>query len=823
MASRFEKFSEKARRVLSLAQEEAQRFNHTYIGTEHVLLGLVRESDGVAAKVLTNLGVELPKVRSAVEFIIGRGERAATGEIGLTPRAKKVIELAVDEARRLNHNYIGTEHLLIGLMREGEGVPAGVLESLGVTLDKIRAETSRILSQNVQQSPSGSGGRSTSKTPTLDQLGTDLTSLARTGKLDPTVGREQEIQRVTQILSRRTKNNPVLVGEPGVGKTAIVEALAHRISSNDVPSTLQGKRLVTLDMGALVAGTKYRGEFEERLKKVVEEIRSSGNCVLFIDEVHTMVGAGAAEGAVDAANILKPSLARGELQTIGATTLDDYRKYVERDPALERRFQPVRVEEPTVEETVDILRGVKGRYEEHHQLEITDDALQHAATLASRYISDRFLPDKAIDLIDEAASRVRINFTTAPLSVQEVTKMLESVRREKDEAIAGRQYEYAAELRDREASIADKLKEIEQDWKNEQDDESPVVTEEDIAEVVSMWTSIPVTRLAATETERLINMEEVLHEKVIGQDEPISLVSKAVRRARAGLKNPRRPTGIFMFLGPTGVGKTLLVRKLAEFLFGSEDSLVRVDMSEFMERHSVARLVGAPPGYIGYDDGGQLTELVRRKSYCVILLDEIEKAHHEVFNILLQIFDDGHLTDAKGRKVDFRNTIIAMTSNIGSDLIRQDRSIGFAARSEMGQSEDQAYERMKTSVLDEVKRFFRPEFLNRIDGSVVFHSLNRDHMHQIIPIELKDVTSNLIEKGIDLVVTDAAKEWLIEKGYDPLYGARPLRRVIQDNVEDKLSDAILAGDLGPADTAIVDLDDGNLIVKAESPFSVAAT
>ena len=823
MASRFEKFSEKARRVLSLAQEEAQRFNHTYIGTEHVLLGLVRETDGVAAKVLTNLGVELPKVRSAVEFIIGRGERASTGEIGLTPRAKKVIEIAVDEARRLNHNYIGTEHLLIGLMREGEGVPAGVLESLGVTLDKIRAETSRILSQNVQQSPSGSGGRSTSKTPTLDQLGTDLTSLARTGKLDPTVGREQEIQRVTQILSRRTKNNPVLVGEPGVGKTAIVEALAHRISSNDVPSTLQGKRLVTLDMGALVAGTKYRGEFEERLKKVVEEIRSSGNCVLFIDEVHTMVGAGAAEGAVDAANILKPSLARGELQTIGATTLDDYRKYVERDPALERRFQPVRVEEPTVEETVDILRGVKGRYEEHHQLEITDDALQHAATLASRYISDRFLPDKAIDLIDEAASRVRINFTTAPLSVQEVTKMLESVRREKDEAIAGRQYEYAAELRDREASIADKLKEIEQDWKDERADENPVVTEEDIAEVVSMWTSIPVTRLAATETERLINMEEVLHEKVIGQDEPITLVSKAVRRARAGLKNPRRPTGIFMFLGPTGVGKTLLVRKLAEFLFGSEDSLVRIDMSEFMERHSVARLVGAPPGYIGYDDGGQLTELVRRKSYCVILLDEIEKAHHEVFNILLQIFDDGHLTDAKGRKVDFRNTIIAMTSNIGSDLIRQDRSIGFAARSEMGQSEDQAYERMKTSVLDEVKRFFRPEFLNRIDGSVVFHSLNRDHMHQIIPIELKDVTSNLIEKGIDLVVTDAAKEWLIEKGYDPLYGARPLRRVIQDNVEDKLSDAILAGDLGPADTAIVDLDDGNLVVKAESPFSVAAT
>ena len=824
MASRFEKFSEKARRVLSLAQEEAQRFNHTYIGTEHILLGLVRETDGVAAKVLNNLGVELSKVRSAVEFIIGRGERTPSGEIGLTPRAKKVIELAVDEARRLNHNYIGTEHLLIGLMREGEGVPAGVLESLGVTLDKIRAETSRVLSQNVQQSQSSGSGRATSRTPTLDQLGIDLTQAARSGKLDETVGREQEIQRVTQILSRRTKNNPVLVGEPGVGKTAIVEALAQRIASSDVPDTLMGRRLVTLDMGALVAGTKYRGEFEERLKKVVEEIRNAGNCILFIDEVHTMVGAGAAEGAVDAANILKPSLARGELQTIGATTLDDYRKYVERDPALERRFQPVRVEEPTTEETVDILRGVKKHYEEHHQLKITDEALQQAAVLASRYISDRFLPDKAIDLIDEASSRVRINFSTAPLSVLEVTKMLESVRKEKDEAISGRQYEYAAELRDREASIADKLKELEQSWKDEQADDSPVVTEEDIAEVVSMWTSIPVTRLAATETERLINMEEVLHEKVIGQEEPITMISKAVRRGRAGLKNPRRPTGIFMFLGPTGVGKTLLVRKLAEFLFGSEDSLIRIDMSEFMERHSVARLVGAPPGYIGYDDGGQLTEAVRRKSYCVILLDEIEKAHPEVFNILLQIFDDGHLTDSKGRKVDFRNTIVAMTSNIGSDLIRQDRSIGFAARSGQGQTEDESYNRMKNNVLDEVKRFFRPEFLNRIDGTVVFHSLNQEQMHQIIPLELKDVMSNLIEKGIDLVVTDAAKNWLVEKGYDPLFGARPLRRVIQDHVEDKLSDAILGGELGPADTAIVDVDDEDgLMVRAESPFSVASS
>ncbi|MDP6512694.1 MAG: ATP-dependent Clp protease ATP-binding subunit, partial [SAR202 cluster bacterium] len=798
-------------------------FNHNYIGTEHILLGLVRETDGVAAKVLTSLGVELTKVRSAVEFIIGRGERATPGEIGLTPRAKKVIELAVDEARRLSHNYIGTEHLLIGLLREGEGVPAGVLESLGVNLDKVRGETSRILSQSASQSQGSGSGRTSTRTPTLDQLGIDLTSAARAGKLDPTVGREQEIQRVTQILSRRTKNNPVLVGEPGVGKTAIVEALAQRIASNDVPGTLQGKRLVTLDMGALVAGTKYRGEFEERLKKVIEEIRGSGNCVLFIDEIHTMVGAGAAEGAVDAANILKPSLARGELQTIGATTLDDYRKYVERDPALERRFQPVRVEEPSVDETIEILRGVKGRYEEHHQLEINDEALRAAANLAARYISDRFLPDKAIDLIDEAASRVRINYSTTPLSVQEATKLLESVKKEKDEAIAGRQYEFAAELRDREAKLADKLSELEQTWKDDQDSEQPLVNEENIAEVVSMWTSIPVTRLAATETERLVHMEERLAEKVIGQSEAINLVSKAVRRARAGLKDPKRPTGIFQFLGPTGVGKTYLVKKLAEFLFGSEESMIRIDMSEFMERHSVARLTGAPPGYIGYDDGGQLTELVRRKSYCVILLDEIEKAHPEVFNILLQIFDDGHLTDSKGRRVDFRNTIIVMTSNIGSDLIRQDRSIGFSARNDSDEQSDEKYNRMRDNVMDEVKRFFRPEFLNRIDGSVVFHQLSREHMTKILSLMLNEVVSSLIEKGIDLEVTDDAKDWLCDKGFDPVFGARPLRRVIQDNLEDKLSDAILAGELGPADTAVVEIEEDAIVVKTRSPFTVAST
>jgi len=819
MASRFEKFSERARRVLSLAQEEAQRFNHNYIGTEHVLLGVVRETDGTAAKVLAGLGVELNKVRSAVEFIIGRGERSVGGEIGLTPRAKKVIELAVDEARRLSHNYIGTEHLLIGLMREGDGVAAGVLESLGVTLDKVRAETSRVLAQDEGQ-PQG-GQRNTARTPTLDQLGIDLTEAARAGKLDPTVGREKEIQRVTQILSRRTKNNPVLIGEPGVGKTAIVEGLAQRIADNDVPATLQGKRLVTLDMGALVAGTKYRGEFEERLKKVVEEIRSSGNCILFIDEIHTMVGAGAAEGAVDAANILKPSLARGEMQTIGATTLDDYRKYVERDPALERRFQPVRVEEPSAEDTIEILRGIKPRYEEHHNLEISDEALGVAASMASRFITDRFLPDKAIDLIDEAASRVRINFGSPPMSVKEAAKMLESVRKEKDEAISSRQYEFAAELRDREASLAEKLEILEKNWKEEKGDEKPIVGEDHIAEVVSMWTGIPVTRLAAEESERLVNMEEELHEQVIGQDEAITLVAKAVRRARAGIKDIKRPTGAFIFLGPTGVGKTFLVKKLAEFMFGSEESMIRIDMSEFMERHAVARLVGAPPGYIGYDEGGQLTEAVRRKSYCVILLDEIEKAHPDVFNILLQIFDDGHLTDAKGRKVDFRNTIVVMTSNIGSDLIRQGRNIGFVAKSGEDAEEKEAYDRMKTNVLDEVKRFFRPEFLNRIDGTVVFHPLSREHVHQIVDLMLVEVSSNLIEKGVDMEVSVEAKDWLAEKGFDPKFGARPLRRLIQDSVEDQLSDAVLGGSMKPGVTAVIDVTDGELVVTARSPLEVA--
>ncbi|MEK7874504.1 MAG: ATP-dependent Clp protease ATP-binding subunit, partial [Chloroflexota bacterium] len=679
---RFEKFSERARRVLQLAQEEAQHFNHNYIGTEHILLGLVREQEGVAARVLANLGIDLTKVRQAVEFIIGRGERAVAGEIGLTPRAKKVIELGVDEARRMNHHYIGTEHLLIGLLREGEGVAAGVLESLGVNLDKVRTETNRILSQSLSHPHAPQ--RQATRTPTLDQLGIDLTAMARANKLDPVIGRQKEIERVIQILSRRVKNNPVLIGEPGVGKTAIVEGLSQRIIAGDVPETLQGKRLVTLDMGALVAGTKYRGEFEERLKKVIEEIKAAANCVLFIDEMHTMVGAGAAEGAVDAANILKPSLARGELQCIGATTLDEYRKYVERDAALERRFQPVQVDEPSVEDTIAILRGVKHRYEEHHRLHISDEALKAAAVLAARYIADRFLPDKAIDLIDEASSRVRIRHASTPLSVKEAMKVLDNVRKEKDDAITSQQYEYAAELREREMRLTEKLGQMEQDWQKEkdQDADKPTVTEEDVSEVLSMWTGIPVTRLATEETARLLQMEEHLHKRIIGQDEAIEAVAKAVRRARAGLKDPRRPIGSFIFLGPTGVGKTELARALAEFMFGSDEALIRLDMSEFMERHTVARLVGAPPGYVGYEEGGQLTESVRRKSYCVILFDEIEKAHPDVFNILLQILDDGHLADAKGRKVDFRNTIVIMTSNLGAELIRRQGLVGFAVKSE---------------------------------------------------------------------------------------------------------------------------------------------
>jgi len=821
MGSRFEKFSERARRVLSLAQEEAQRFNHNYIGTEHILLGLVRETEGVAARVLSSLEVDLSKVRSAVEFIIGRGEKPAQGEIGLTPRAKKVVELAVDEARRMNHTYIGTEHLLIGLLREGEGVAAGVLESLGVTLDKVRAETHRILSHS---SGSGSqGSRSTSRTPTLDQLGVDLTVAARSDKLDPVIGREKEIERVVQILSRRTKNNPVLVGEPGVGKTAIVEALAQRIGSGDVPETLQGKRLVTLDMGALVAGTKYRGEFEERLKKVIEEIKSSGNCVLFIDEIHTIVGAGAAEGAVDASNILKPSLARGELQCIGATTLDDYRKYVERDPALERRLQPVRVEEPSNDDTIEILMGIRSRYEDHHKVDITDEAIRSAATLAARFIPDRFLPDKAIDLIDEAGSRVRLRGSVTPTSVKDAKESLEQVRKEKDEAIASQQYEQAAELRDRELRYSDELDTLEKEWQEGLGKDRKVVTEEDIAEVVSMWTGIPVTRLAAEETERLLHMEQELHKRIIGQDEAIVNIAKSVRRARAGLKDPRRPIGVFMFLGPTGVGKTELVRAMAEFMFGNEDAMLRLDMSEFQERHTVARLIGAPPGYVGYDEGGQLTEGVRRKNYCAVLLDEIEKAHPDVFNILLQIFDAGQLTDARGRRVDFRNSILVMTSNLGSDLIKRETTLGFTVKSDDAQTAAASYDRMKDKVMDEVKRFFRPEFLNRIDATVVFHQLDESEILSIVDLMMDQVKKELDEKKIGLEITEEAKKHLGEKGFDPVLGARPLRRLIQNEVEDSLSDEVLGGHLNDGDVAVVDFEDDKIVIRTKKKAVESST
>jgi len=827
MADRFDKFTERARRVLTLAQEEAHRFNHNYIGTEHILLGLVREGDGVAAKVLANLGVELNKVRSAVEFIIGRGDRTVLGEIGLTPRAKKVIELAVDEARRLSHSYIGTEHLLLGLVREGEGIAAGVLESLGVNLERVRAETTRILSQSQPQAAAAGGSRASSRTPTVDQLGIDLTQAARNNQLDPVIGRSNELERVVQILSRRTKNNPVLIGEPGVGKTAIAELLAQRIVGGDVPETLQGKRLLTLDIGALVAGTKYRGEFEERLKKVIEEIKGSGNCILFIDELHMLVGAGAAEGAVDAANILKPSLARGEMQCIGATTLDEYRKHIERDAALERRFQPIVVEQPSVEETIEILKGIRARYEEHHKLKISDEALSDAAELSARYVIDRHLPDKAIDLIDEASSRVRIRRAATPPSLKEAMKGLESLRREKEQAIAAQQYEYAAELRDRETKLQEKINEM-GDWaEGEEGIATPVVSGEDIAEVVSMWTGIPVARIASEESARLLKMEESLRSKVIGQDEAIESISRAVRRARAGLKDPRRPIGVFLFLGPTGVGKTYLARKLAEFMFDSEDSMIKLDMSEFSEKHTVSRLVGAPPGYIGYDDGGQLTDTVRRKSYCLILLDEIEKAHPEVFNLLLQIFDEGRLADAKGRKVDFRNTVIIMTSNVGSDLIKRDSNLGLTRGGNEVQSLEDRYGRMKEKVLGELKNVFKPEFLNRIDSQVVFHPLSKENLRTIVDLEMAEVVKQLTSKGISLEVTIEAKDWLGEKGYDQVFGARPLRRVIQDSIEDRLSEMLLGGAFGPGDTVKIDRKaeedggDGLVITTVREPVETA--
>jgi ATP-dependent Clp protease ATP-binding subunit ClpC len=821
---RFDKFTDRARKVLTLAQDEAQRFNHNYIGTEHLLLGLVREGEGVAARVLENMNVELAKVRTAVEFIIGRGDRPVVGEVGLTPRAKRVIELAIDEARRLGHNYIGTEHLLLGLVREGEGIAAGVLESLGVNLDKVRHEVIRVLSQSSSVGPAQETKRS-SKTPTVDALGINLTEAARSGKLDPVIGREKEIERVIQILGRKTKNNPALIGEPGVGKTAIAEGLAHRIVAGDVPDILLNKRVLTLDIGSLVAGTKYRGEFEERLKKIIEELRNTNDAVLFIDELHTLVGAGAAEGAIDAANILKPPLSRGELQCIGATTLDEYRKYIERDAALERRFQPVMVEEPTLDQTIEILKGIRERYEQHHKVTITDDAVKAAADLSIRYITDRHLPDKAIDLIDEAASRVRLRHASAPPNLREAQRELDRVTKEKDGAINAQDYEAAAKLREQEAEVRERVDGLRTEWQTSVAGESPTVDEEEIAQVVAMWTGIPVTRIAQEESERLLHMEDALHLRVIGQQEAIETVSKAVRRARAGLKDPKRPIGSFIFLGPTGVGKTELAKALAEFMFGSEDTLIKIDMSEFMERHNVSRLVGAPPGYVGFDEGGQLTEAVRRKSYAVVLLDEVEKAHPEVFNILLQILEDGQLTDAKGRRVDFRNTIIIMTSNLGAKQLQTGSSLGFRAVADTDEARAQnSYDIMREKVQAELKNSFRPEFLNRIDATVVFRSLTVDEIRQIVDLMLRRVRDQLKAQGMALEVTQAAKDHLIELGWDPSYGARPLRRVIQNKIEDVLAEHLLLNRYETGATIVVDRDaDGLSIGAAESktPVEVA--
>ncbi|MBF2099074.1 MAG: ATP-dependent Clp protease ATP-binding subunit [Gloeomargaritaceae cyanobacterium C42_A2020_066] len=813
----FERFTEKAIKVIMLAQEEARRLGHNFVGTEQILLGLIGEGTGVAAKVLKSMGVNLKDARIEVEKIIGRGSGFVAVEIPFTPRAKRVLELSLEEARQLGHNYIGTEHLLLGLIREGEGVAARVLENLGVDLSKVRTQVIRMLGETAEVTAGGPQGRT--KTPTLDEFGTNLTQQAAEGKLDPVVGRQREIERVIQILGRRTKNNPVLIGEPGVGKTAIAEGLAQRIANRDIPDILEEKRVVTLDIGLLVAGTKYRGEFEERLKKIMDEIRAAGNIILVIDEVHTLIGAGAAEGAIDAANILKPALARGELQCIGATTLDEYRKHIERDAALERRFQPVMVGEPSVEETIEILYGLRERYEQHHKLKISDIALEAAAQLADRYISDRFLPDKAIDLIDEAGSRVRLINSQLPPAAKELDKELRQLLRQKDEAVRNQDFERAGELRDREIEIKAQIRAIVQSKKNdgETTGDTPVVTEEDIAQIVASWTGIPVNKLTETESERLLNMEDTLHQRIVGQEEAVKAISRAVRRARVGLKNPNRPIASFIFSGPTGVGKTELTKALAAYFFGSEDAMIRLDMSEYMERHTVSKLIGSPPGYVGYNEGGQLTEAVRRRPYTVVLFDEIEKAHPDVFNLLLQILEDGRLTDAKGRTVDFKNTLLIMTSNIGSRVIEKGGGgLGFEFANDQAESQ---YNRIRSLVQEELKQYFRPEFLNRVDEIIVFRQLNKDEVKQIADILLKEVFARMTEKGIALQVTEAFKDRLVEEGYNPSYGARPLRRAIMRLLEDSLAEEILSGRVKNGDTAIVDVDPDTQQVKVlpESP------
>ncbi|MGC4895040.1 ATP-dependent Clp protease ATP-binding subunit [Micromonospora sp. DT31] len=802
----FERFTDRARRVVVLAQEEARMLNHNYIGTEHILLGLIHEGEGVAAKALESLGISLEGVRQQVEEIIGQGQQAPSGHIPFTPRAKKVLELSLREALQLGHNYIGTEHILLGLIREGEGVAAQVLVKLGADLNRVRQQVIQLLSGYQGKEPAAAGAAPGEAAPStslvLDQFGRNLTQAAREGKLDPVIGREKEIERVMQVLSRRTKNNPVLIGEPGVGKTAVVEGLSQKIIKGEVPETLKDKQLYTLDLGALVAGSRYRGDFEERLKKVLKEIRTRGDIILFIDEIHTLVGAGAAEGAIDAASILKPMLARGELQTIGATTLDEYRKHLEKDAALERRFQPIQVGEPSLAHTIEILKGLRDRYEAHHRVSITDAALVAAATLADRYISDRFLPDKAIDLIDEAGARMRIRRMTAPPDLRDFDERIAQVRRDKESAIDAQDFERAAQLRDTEKQLLGQKAQREKEWKAGDLDVVSEVDDEQIAEVLGNWTGIPVYKLTEEETSRLLRMEDELHKRVIGQEDAVKAVSKAIRRTRAGLKDPKRPSGSFIFAGPSGVGKTELSKALAEFLFGSEDALIQLDMSEFHDRYTVSRLVGAPPGYVGYDEGGQLTEKVRRRPFSVVLFDEIEKAHPDVFNTLLQILEDGRLTDGQGRIVDFKNTVIILTTNLGTRDVAKAVSLGFQA----SEDSESNYDRMKQKVNDELKQHFRPEFLNRIDDTIVFHQLRENEILSIVDIMIQRIEGQLRNKDMGLELTDNAKLYLAKKGFDPVLGARPLRRTIQRDIEDNLSERILFNELTPGQIVVVDCE-----------------
>jgi ATP-dependent Clp protease ATP-binding subunit ClpC len=823
----FERFTEKAIKVIMLAQEEARRLGHNFVGTEQILLGLIGEGTGVAAKVLKSLGVNLKDSRIEVEKIIGRGSGFVAVEIPFTPRAKRVLELSLEEARQLGHNYIGTEHLLLGLIREGEGVAARVLENLSIDLTKVRTQVIRMLGETAEVGSGTNSNKGNLKTSTLDEFGTNLTKLASESKLDPVVGRYAEIDRVVQILGRRTKNNPVLIGEPGVGKTAIAEGLAQRIQLGDIPDILEDKRVLTLDIGLLVAGTKYRGEFEERLKKIMEEIKAAGNVILVIDEVHTLIGAGAAEGAIDAANILKPALARGELQCIGATTLDEYRKHIERDAALERRFQPVMVGEPSIEDTIEILKGLRERYEQHHRLKITDDALEAAAHLGDRYISDRFLPDKAIDLIDEAGSRVRLINSKLPPEAKQIDKELRQVQKQKEESVRDQNFDQAGQLREKEIELSAKIKEVLENKKESTSEnesnidtslekkdskllQNPIVSEEDVAHIVASWTGVPVQKLTETESVKLLNMEETLHQRLIGQDEAVKAVSKAIRRARVGLKNPNRPIASFIFSGPTGVGKTELTKSLASYFFGSEEAMIRLDMSEFMERHTVSKLIGSPPGYVGFNEGGQLTEAVRRRPYTVVLFDEVEKAHPDVFNLLLQLLEDGRLTDSKGRTVDFKNTLLIMTSNIGSKVIEKGGGgLGFEFSGDS--VEDSQYNRIKSLVNEELKQYFRPEFLNRLDEIIVFRQLSKNEVKEIAEIMLKEVFARLQDKGIKLNVTDAFKERLVEEGYNPSYGARPLRRAVMRLLEDSLAEEVLSGRIKDGDNALVDIDDNKKV------------